>query len=95
MPDLPETVDLRWIGRAIQSMQQEIRALRDDAARNFTAVREDMQGLRDHVDVVVASNLRIERSQSALRDDISRLFEMQRDLRQRLEALEGPPSTAI
>ena len=93
MPDLPENVDLNWIGRQLLAYQDRFARL-DRAIQDLS---EAVVGMRDHLDVVVTSSLRIERAHATLRSDIRLLFEQLGDHRRRLDALEtgegdGPTS---
>jgi hypothetical protein len=55
MPDLPENVDLQWIGRTLLAMRDDIRALRSDMDmlirivtrldHTVDAMREDIKSL--------------------------------------------------
>jgi hypothetical protein len=59
MTDLPDNVDLQWIGRQIIALQRETRGLRDDIGvmaailrrveNNQTADREEWRGLFDAI----------------------------------------------
>ena len=40
MPDLPENIDLQWIGRFLLGMQDRLRAIGDDVAELKTDLRE-------------------------------------------------------
>ena len=77
MTDLPENIDLQWIGRTLIAMRDSL----GEVKRDVTEMRDDMQGMREQLDVVVMTSLRLERSQASIRQDI-------RELRQRLERLE-------
>ena len=81
MPDeIPDNVDLAWIARTLMALREDTGAVK----RRIAAIEESLAGLRDHVDVVVTSNLRLERGQTAMREDVNRLFELNRDLRERI-----------
>jgi hypothetical protein len=75
--DLPDNIDLRWIGRTLLDMRDELAGLRTDVRR-----------LREDFDLLVVRVMRIDSAVTALRDDVHTLFAAQRDLRQRVEALE-------
>ena len=77
MTELPDNVDLRWIGRTLLDMRDELVGLRTDVRR-----------LREDFDLLVIRVMRIDSAVTALRDDVHTLFAAQRDLRQRVEALE-------
>jgi predicted nuclease with TOPRIM domain len=79
--DPPDNIDLH---RHLVEMRDELQAF----SRNMSSLRDEMQGLRDQVGVVVASLFRVERNLSAVRQDIHALFDADRDLRRRHEALE-------
>lgn len=59
MPELPENVDLQWIGREILALRRETRGLRDDIGvmaailrrveNNQTSDREEWHGLFDAI----------------------------------------------
>ena len=59
MTDLPENVDLQWIGREILALRRETRGLRDDIGvmaailrrveNNQTADRDEWRGLFDAI----------------------------------------------
>lgn len=70
MTELPENVDLQWIGRTLIALQRDVRDM-----------REDQRVMREQVDVVVMTSLRLERGLISLRDDV-------RDLRDRINRLE-------
>jgi hypothetical protein len=70
MTELPESVDLQWIGRTLIALQRDVRDM-----------REDQRVMREQVDVVVMTSLRLERGLISLRDDV-------RDLRDRINRLE-------
>ena len=81
MPEeIPGNVDLAWIARTLMALREDTAAVK----RRIAAIEESLAGLRDHVDVVVTSNLRLERGQTAMREDVNRLFELNRDLRERI-----------
>jgi len=77
MTELPENIDLQWIGRTLLSVQNRLATLEQLAAD----ARDDMHAMREQVDVVVMTSLRLERGMSSLRDDV-------RQLRQRVDRLE-------
>ena len=77
MTELPENIDLQWIGRNLIANREAVSAI----TRDIGEMRDDMQGMREQLDVVVMTSLRLERSQASIRQDI-------RELRQRLERLE-------
>ena len=86
---IPESIDLQWIARHIAALQGEVRALRHvgDAAmlrREICDLSEDIKSIRDHIDVTAMSLLRLERNQTATRDDVRSIFDLIRDLRSRL-----------
>ena len=70
MTELPENVDLQWIGKTLIALQRDVRDM-----------REDQRVMREQVDVVVMTSLRLERGLISLRDDV-------RDLRDRINRLE-------
>lgn len=84
MTDMPETVDLKWIAR-------QLVAFREETQLDLRGLHEDVRTLREDMDVMSVIVRRIDRNQAALRDDVRQLFEMYRDLRRRIETLEGQP----
>jgi hypothetical protein len=66
MSDIPENIDLNWIGRRLVALQDDIRALRSD------------------MDMLIRIVVRLDNTVNALRA----LWSSQRDLRQRIEAVE-------
>ena len=77
MTELPDNIDLQWIGRTLVTMRDSL----SEVKRDIQEMRDDLQGMREQLDVVVMTSLRLERSQASIRQDI-------RELRQRLERLE-------
>ena len=70
MTDVPENIDLNWIGRRLVALQDDSCALRSD------------------MDMLVRIVVRLDNTVNALREDVRALWSSQRDLRQRLEAVE-------
>jgi len=70
MTDVPETIDLNWIGRGLVALHDDSRALRSD------------------MDMLIRIVVRLDNTVNALREDVRTLWSSQRDLRQRLEAVE-------
>ena len=77
MTELPENIDLQWIGRTLLAVQRDIRDVRTDQQ----ALHEDHRAMRDQVDVLVMTSLRLERGMASLREDV-------RELRDRINRLE-------
>jgi hypothetical protein len=77
MTEPPENIDLQWTGRTLLAVQNRLATLEQLA----TDARDDMHAMREQVDVVVMTSLRLERGMSSLRDDV-------RQLRQRVDRLE-------
>jgi len=75
--ELPENIDLQWIGCTLLASQNRQTTLE----QLVTDVRDDMRAMREQVDVVVMTSLRLERGMASLRDDV-------RQLRQRVDRLE-------
>jgi hypothetical protein len=71
MADIPENVDLNWIGRRLVALQDDFRAMRGD------------------MDMLIRMTVRLDNTVNALREDVRALWSSQRDLRQRIEAVEG------
>jgi len=77
MTELPDNVDLQWIGRTMLAMRQDIHDL-----------RTDLRHIREDLDVVAMRVIRIDAAVTALRDDLRALWGAYGDLRRRVEALE-------
>jgi len=77
MTELPENIDLQWIGRMLLAVQNRLATFE----QLVTDLRDDMRAMREQVDVVVMTSLRLERGMASLRDDV-------RQLRQRVDRLE-------
>jgi hypothetical protein len=77
MTELPENIDLQWIGRTLLAVQRDIRDVRTDQQ----TLHEDHRAMRDQVDVLVMTSLRLERGMASLREDV-------RELRDRINRLE-------
>ena len=88
MTDIPDNVDLNWIARHLIEFRDETRAELGSFNRDLSGVRDEIQGLREQIGVAIAGLLRVERNLSAVRQDIRVLFDADRDLRRRIEALE-------
>ena len=82
MTEIPNNVDLGWIARNLIEGREEMRAFRDET-------RAELKSLRDDVNVLAWSVMRIERGVNALRDEVQRLWLAHGDLRRRIEHLEG------
>jgi len=57
-------------------------------ARTLVAMRRDLQSLRTDVDIVAAILRRVDDNQNAFREEARLLFDMHRDLRSRVDAVE-------
>lgn len=88
MTDVPDNVDLQWLARHLVEFRDETRVELSAFSRDLSGVRDEMQGLREQIGVAIAGLLRVERNLSAVRQDIRVLFDADRDLRRRIEALE-------
>jgi hypothetical protein len=77
MTDLPENIDLQWIGRHLVEMRDEL-----------AAVRADVRSMRDDLNVIAWSVVRLDRNLEQLRVETQRLWLEQGDLRRRIEVLE-------
>ncbi|RBP04554.1 hypothetical protein DFR50_13931 [Roseiarcus fermentans] len=62
MSDLPENIDLRWIGLKLLSLETDVRDL-----------KTDVRHLRDDLDVVVMRAIRIDNTLTSLRDEMRAL----------------------
>ena len=58
-------------------------------ARTLVAMRRDTQSLRADVSVVAAILRRVDNNQAAFREELRALYELHRDLRARIETIEG------
>jgi hypothetical protein len=58
-------------------------------ARTLVAMRRDTQSLRDDVSVLAAILRRVDNNQAAFREELRALYELHRDLRARIETIEG------
>jgi hypothetical protein len=72
--EVPDNVDLAWIAHHLVMFRAE--------------VRRDLQNVRDEINVMSAIVRRVDNNQSAYRDELRALFELLRDLRQRIETIE-------
>jgi hypothetical protein len=77
MTELPENIDSQGIGGALLAMQRDIRDVRSDQQ----TMRNDHRAMRDQVDVLVITSLRLERGMASLREDV-------REPRDRINRLE-------
>jgi hypothetical protein len=91
MTDIPENIDLQWLARHLVGFRDETRGELRSLGRELFGVHEEILGLREQIGVAIAGLLRVERNLSAVRQDIRVLFDADRDLRQRVEALEAKP----
>ena len=57
-------------------------------ARTLVGMRRDLQSLRTDVDIMAAILRRVDDNQNAFREEARLLFEMHRDLRSRVDAVE-------
>ena len=89
MTDVPDNVDLQWLGRHLIEFRDEMRAELGSFSRDLSGVRDEIQGLREQIGVAIAGLLRVERNLSAVRQDIRVLLDADRDLRRRIETLEN------
>jgi hypothetical protein len=60
-------------------------------ARTLLALRRDVQALRDDFGVAMAILHRVDNNQAAHRDEMRALFDLHRDLRARVDAMENRP----
>jgi predicted RNase H-like nuclease (RuvC/YqgF family) len=82
--ELPENVDLRWLGRTLIGFRDEMR----DLGREVRHLKDEVRAVRSDLDLLVLRAMRIDTNVTALRDDIQTLFITQGDHRRRIEALE-------
>ena len=73
----PDNVDQKLIERTLIAMQAQLATL----SQRVADVQEDQKAMREQVDVVVMTALRLERGMTALRQDV-------RHLRERVDGLE-------
>ena len=59
MNDLPDNVDLQWIGRTLLAMQRDLRTLSGDV-RSLQTVHDEVRLLREEVRIARSSLARIE-----------------------------------
>lgn len=88
MTEIPDKIDWQWIARHLVAFRRETRDELASISRDLSGLRDEMQGLREHIGVLVAGQLRLERGLSAVRQDIRNLFDANREFRQRIETLE-------
>lgn len=74
MSDLPDNVDLQWLGRTLIDFRQE--------------TRRDIRALRDDIGVMAAILRRVENNQTSDREEWRGLFDAIRHVRDRVEAVE-------
>ncbi len=58
-------------------------------AHTLVAMRRDTQSLRDDVSVLAAILRRVDNNQAAFREELRVVYEPHRDLRARIETIEG------
>jgi chromosome segregation ATPase len=87
--ELPENVDLQWIGRHIVDSRNEMREFRDEMRGSLRAIGRELQSLRDDVNVTAAILRRMDHNLESHTGEIRALYELIADLRARVEALEG------
>jgi|HubBroStandDraft_6_1064221.scaffolds.fasta_scaffold389239_3 hypothetical protein len=73
----PDNVDQKLVERMLIAIQGQLATL----SQRVADVQEDQKAMRDQVDVVVMTALRLERGMTALRQDV-------RHLRERVDGLE-------
>jgi len=79
--DLPDNLDLRWLGRTLLDLRIEMRD-------GFAQLRAEMASLRRDMDMTIRLVSRVDNTLNALREDVQALWLSQGDLRRRIEALE-------
>jgi hypothetical protein len=85
--DIPENVDLEWIARHLLAIVRHLVAMRG----SITALERGQESLRDDVGIMAAILRRVDHNQTAYRDELRQLYEMHRDLRERVETIERRP----
>jgi hypothetical protein len=58
---------------------------------SITALERGQESLRDDVGIMAAILRRVDHNQTAYRDELRQLYEMHRDLRERVETIEREP----
>ena len=69
MSDLPENIDLQWIGRFLAGMQDRLRAIGDDVAELKTDLRE----IRGRVAILEANDASVSFRIDRLGDRLDRI----------------------
>jgi hypothetical protein len=72
--DLPDNIDLQWVGRHLVDFRDE--------------TREAIAGLRRDMDMTIRLVARMDNTLNALREDVRDLWLAERDLRRRVETIE-------
>lgn len=83
MSELPENIDLNWLGQTLLDARRETR-------EGFAKLHTDMQNMREDMDMLIRLATRVDTTLDAVRADIRSLWLGQGALRKRIEALEGP-----
>lgn len=73
----PDNIDQKLVERTLIAIQAQLATL----SQRVADVQEDQKAMREQVDVVVMTALRLERGMTALRQDV-------RHLRERVDGLE-------
>ena len=84
MTDIPDNVDLAWIARTLVGQRDGLAGLRAD----MRDVKNDLRSHREDLGVLIMRVIRIDDQLHALRDDLRTLFDVQADLRRRVDDLE-------
>ena len=69
MSDLPENIDLQWIGRFLLGMQERLRVIGDDVAELKTDLRE----IRGRVAILAANHASVSFGVDRLGDRLDRI----------------------
>lgn len=77
--------EMRWFQRLLQPLHDKL----EHQTRINTDLRKDFHGMREQVNVCVASSMRVEQTLIELRDEVHDAMKELREHRRRIESLEG------
>jgi glutamine synthetase type III len=86
MAAIPKNVSPELLGAMLKTSLDKIEHL----TRITTDLRTDFKGMREQVNVCVASSMRVEQSHIELRNEVHDALDELREHRRRLETLEQP-----